>query len=185
MLSHPLRHIPGPWYTRYTHLWLKFRVIRGERVHYIHALHADYGPMVRIAPSEVAVASVSGFREVHRIGSKYTKSPWYEAIVPSPDPILFSMSDARKHTARRKLFAHGFSAAALRKNWETVVSQKAEAAIANIRREAEHGTTDVLKWFVLMATDVIAHLSFGQSLEMLETGEVYTLHKARHIANRC
>ena len=147
-------------------------VVSGRRVHYIHAQHAKYGPIVRIAPSEVAVASLSGFREVHRIGGGYLKSPWYQDVVPSPEPILFSMSDVKQHAVRRKLFAHGFSATALRRNWETVVFQKAQTAVSNICREANNGNADVLKWFTLMATDVIAHLSFGQSLGMLEQGKV-------------
>jgi len=31
---------------------------------------------------------------------------------------------------------------------------------------------DVLKWWTFMATDVIAHVSFGESFHMIETGKV-------------
>ena len=38
-----LRKVPGPWYAPWTNLILKLQVIKGRRVHYIHALHLKYG----------------------------------------------------------------------------------------------------------------------------------------------
>lgn len=58
--------------------------------------------------------------------------------------------------------------------WESEVRKKTELAVQRIVQEAR-GTTkgaDVLKWWTLMATDVIAHLSFGESFGMLELGKV-------------
>lgn len=34
------------------------------------------------------------------------------------------------------------------------------------------GATDVFKWWLFMATDIIGELSFGESFRMLEAGEV-------------
>lgn len=124
---------------------------------------------MRISPREIAVADPESFAAIHRIGSGFNKSPWYDSI---PDGI-FAMRDPKVHSQRRKLFARAFSATELRANWEGVVRQKVELAVQKIQREAaDHGEVDVMKWWTLMTTDVIGHLSFGESFEMLEVGRV-------------
>jgi cytochrome P450 len=168
----PLRKIPGPWYARISHIGLKWHVLRGRRIHYIHELHARYGPIVQIAPNEVAVSDLDAFGEIHRIGSGYLKSPWYQQFSPSESPGIFVMIDPKAHAVRRKLFAQAFSKSYLRQNWETVIRSKAEIAVAKIKRDAQNGGVDILKWWTFLATDVIGHLSFGGSFRMLEQEEV-------------
>lgn len=36
----------------------------------------------------------------------------------------------------------------------------------------DRGATDVFKWWLFMATDIIGELSFGESFRMLEAGKV-------------
>jgi cytochrome P450 len=84
------------------------------------------------------------------------------------------MRDPHAHAARRKLFARAFSNSSLKSCWDNEVRQKATLAIQKIKQDAlsaEEGA-DVLKWWTLMATDVIAHLCFGESFNMLEQGRV-------------
>ncbi|KAE9368985.1 cytochrome P450 [Stipitochalara longipes BDJ] len=167
----PLRNVPGPWYAKFTHLWLKVQVLGGRRVHYIHELHQRYGPIVRIAPAEIAVADSASFREIHRIKSGYLKSPWYQEFGP---PGVFTMIDPHQHAKRRQLLARGFSKSYLRQNWEHVVKEKAEMAVGKIGRDAERGTADILKWWTFYTTDTVGHLSFGESFRMLEQEEKNT-----------
>ena len=48
------------------------------RTRYLHRLHAAYGPVVRIAPHEVAFASLAGVREIYGSGgSGYDKTEFY------------------------------------------------------------------------------------------------------------
>lgn len=75
-----LRRLPGPWYAPWTHLWLKLQVLRGNRAQYIHHLHTIYGPFVRIAPTELSVADLPSFKTVHRVGSDFNKSGWYQKL---------------------------------------------------------------------------------------------------------
>ncbi|KAF4948553.1 hypothetical protein FGADI_9548 [Fusarium gaditjirri] len=167
----PLRGLPGPWYTHFTHLVLKYQVLAGNRVHYIHSLHQRYGPVVRVSPGEVAVSDLEAFSKIHKIGSGFLKSPWYDGITPNREPGIFVMRDPYQHAARRRLFARAFSVSSLLTNWESEIRQKAELAVSNIKRDAQNTGADVFKWWTLMATDVIAHLSFGESFRMLELGK--------------
>ncbi|KAI1010307.1 hypothetical protein LB503_004894 [Fusarium chuoi] len=167
----PVRGLPGPWYTHFTHLVLKYQILAGNRVHYIHALHQRYGPVVRVSPGEVDVSDPEAFSKIHKIGSGFLKSAWYDAVTPDREPGIFVMRDPHQHAARRRLFARAFSVSSLLTNWESEIRQKTELAVHNIKRDAQSTGADVFKWWTLMATDVIAHLSFGESFRMLELGK--------------
>ncbi|KAK6417440.1 hypothetical protein LTR81_009189 [Elasticomyces elasticus] len=174
-LTSPLNKVPGPWYARWTNLPLKFAVISGRRIHHVHALHARYGPYVRIAPTEIAVNSLAGFKQIHAINSGFTKSPWYETLVNIERLGVFSMSDPKQHAARRKLFARPFSKTNLRSHWEPAVREKVQLAVSRMQEDARSsgsGAVDVMKWWTFMASDITSHLMFGESLHTLEHGEV-------------
>ncbi|TGO09964.1 hypothetical protein BTUL_0149g00430 [Botrytis tulipae] len=163
----PLSKIPGPWYARFTRLVLKYHVLTGHRVQYIHSLHQTYGHIVLIAPNEVSCSSLSSFKTIHRISKTFLKSPWYLNFVVKPES-LFTMIDQKRHGARRKMFAHAFSKSSLRANWEREIRKKTDMAVNKIKRDALLGEADILQFFMFMATDVIGHLCFGESFGTLE-----------------
>jgi len=149
-------------------------VLGGARADYIHALHQQYGPIVRIAPNEVAINDPASFKDIHRIGSGFTKTKWYEYLNTNGVGKclgVFNMTNPKEHAARRKLLARGFSQRHLREQWETIVRDKVDLAVARIKADAMSGTADVLKWWTYLATDVSAHLMFGESFGMLENGK--------------
>ena len=83
------------------------------------------------------------------------------------------MVDSKAHGVRRKLLARAFSKTYLRQHWEGVVRGKASLAVDKMRAESgKEGSTDMLKWWTLMATDVATHLMFGDSFHMIEEGKV-------------
>lgn len=171
-LTCPTRHLPGPWYTRFTHLRLKRAVVTGQRIFYIDNLHKKYGPVVRLSPNEVGVADLDAFKEIHKIGTKYLKSEWYLRLANFPKAGVFTMLDPREHGPRRKLLSRSFSRTYLVENWEHKVREKALLAVNKIKADAVKSTADVYNWWMLLASDVSAHLAFGESFGMLETGHV-------------
>ncbi|GKT44317.1 putative sterigmatocystin biosynthesis P450 monooxygenase STCB [Colletotrichum spaethianum] len=172
-LRNPLKHIPGPWYTLVTHYVLKLKTINGQRMYYVHSLHERYGPIVRISPYQVAVADPDAFIAIHRVGSGFYKSPFYEDFNGTSGfgIGLFAMTDPKRHAARRKLFARSFTKTSLRLHCESVVQEKVMKAVGRIKAEATHASSDILHWWLLMASDVIGQLSFGESFELLEAGK--------------
>ncbi|KAF3761067.1 cytochrome P450 [Cryphonectria parasitica EP155] len=177
----PVRSLPGPWYTAFTHLVLKYHIIAGRRIYYVDALHARYGPIVRITPSEASIADPAAAQAIHKPGSGFTKSAWYEMLVTAGRPELaarigvFALRDPARHAVRRKLFARPFSLSSLRENMEGVVRERGELAVRRIREEAAGsgagGVADALKWWTLMATDVIAQFCFGENFASLDVGK--------------
>lgn len=59
---------------------------------------------------------------------------------------------------------------------EPAVQDRVQLTIKQMDSEmSRRGAVDVFKWWTFMATDVIGELSFGQSFQTLENGEVYSL----------
>lgn len=98
------------------------------------------------------------------------------------------MQDPNRHSQRRRLFARAFSYTSIATHWDATIREKVCLAVQRIKECAieggnerstggEAGTNmqsrgaDIMKWWTLMATDVIAHLSFGESFRMLEHGK--------------
>lgn len=120
------------------------------------------------------MADLAGVSQIHKISSGFLKSVFYADMTPEQNPGIFAMRDPYAHAARRKLFARAFSNSSLKNNWDDEVRRKVTLAVQKIKQDAlgaEKGA-DVLKWWTLMTTDVIAHLCFGESFEMLKLGKV-------------
>lgn len=135
--------------------------------------------MVRISPHEVAVADLDAFKEIHKIGTKYLKSEWYQRLANFPKAGIFTMIDPRQHGSRRKLLSRSFSRSYLLENWESTVRDKVELCVSQIKKNATTDVADVYHWWTIMASDVTAHLAFGESFNMLQTGEVESTHTTR------
>ncbi|ORY08809.1 cytochrome P450 [Clohesyomyces aquaticus] len=176
----PLSHIPRSWHTRFSGLSIK-----GRRIHCVHALHQKYGDIIRLTPTKVSVAEPNAVTQIHRIGDNFLKSRWYESTHKGRDPGILAMQNPTRHAQRRRLFARAFSHTSLTTNWEATVREKVTMAIHRIKECATEGGrnleigmkemdekngADVMKWWALMATDVIARLAFGESFHMLEIG---------------
>ncbi len=53
--------------------------MQANRTRYIHKLHLQYGPVVRIAPNEVAFASAAAVKEIYCSGGGgYDKTEFYD-----------------------------------------------------------------------------------------------------------
>ena len=178
--------------SRYTNLPLKWHVVIGKRTTYIHRLHELYGPVVRIAPHEVGFSGLDAFQEIHKSGTQFTKSKWYQVKLPfhvSSNCILmiiqqlapdinseetsgfFNMQNQKNHGIRRKLFSHAFSQAAALQ-LEDPIAAKLQLAVQKIKRDALAGKADLVKWWRIMAADVISELTFGESFDTLKTEKV-------------
>ncbi|KAK5107264.1 hypothetical protein LTR62_001580 [Meristemomyces frigidus] len=167
----PLAHVPGPFISRCTNLRLKYAILRGNRVCYIHSLHQRYGPVVRVAPNEVALNDASAAKTIYKMGSPFMKTRFYSIFTGQRTTNLFSTCDAHWHGQHRRLTSANFSEQSVRL-MEPYVAKNVQLAAQRIHDEATRdGFVDVLKWFMFMATDVIGEASFGESFRMLETGK--------------
>ncbi|KAI1186676.1 cytochrome P450 [Nemania serpens] len=169
-LRDPLSKVPGPWYARWSGLVDKYHWVTGNKPTYIHGLHLKYGPIVRTGPREVYLADLEAVQKVYKIKNEFPKSRWYKDFVPFSQSV-FNTTDIAVHRRYRRLLSSPLSESGL-KAFLPQIDAKVHLVIQ--RMEEEHktrGAADIFKWWLLMATDVIGELSFGESFRMLENGK--------------
>ncbi|KAI9162704.1 sterigmatocystin biosynthesis P450 monooxygenase STCB [Paramyrothecium foliicola] len=179
-----LRRIPGPFYASFTKLRLKYAVLTGDRTAYIHHLHQQFGPIVRISPEEVSIADPEASKLIHKAGSGYQKSDWYGRFIARPVPTMFTMEDSKSHAVRRKMFARAFSKTEIRTKWEPMVKETVQLAVEKIFQDMIDGEANVYKWWLSMAADVSVHLMFGESFHILEKGEINNYFRVLQLAGK-
>lgn len=130
------------------------------------------GPVVRISPHEVDVLDVPAAKEIHSVKATYAKAPWYRTFATPGTENVFSTTDIEFHRRHRRLLQGPLSETNL-KVFHPVVEQRVDLAIQRMKEETKiRGATDVLKWFLFLATDTVGELTFGESFRTLESGEV-------------
>ncbi|KAJ6438138.1 cytochrome P450 [Purpureocillium lavendulum] len=162
--------VPGPWYSKWTSLVLDLHFLNGTRSFYVHALHAEYGPVVRIAPNEVDMTDLDAVKTVYAVKETFVKSNFYRNIVAPGTESMFSTVDIDFHRRHRRLLAAPMSESSLKAVMPQVRAH-VDLAVRRVGEEmAARGSADVLKWWLFMATDIIGQLTFGDSFRMLELG---------------
>lgn len=132
----------------------------------------EIGPIVRITPDQVDICDTSAVKEIHKTNSRFPKTVFYGKITVGNVPTTFSTTDRDFHTHHRRLLASPISDSSLTR-LEPIIVNRIRLAVDKITMElTDHGVTDVFKWWLFMATDIIGELTFGDSFRMLEIGKV-------------
>ena len=100
------------------------------------------GPFVRIAPAEVAVSDIEAVQQIHKIGSPFTKSAWYQNQSPTQTTDdtcgVFGIRDAVKARERRRYFQLAGTKPTVTK-WEPMIVDIIDLAVSKIKRDAMQG----------------------------------------------
>jgi cytochrome P450 len=101
----PKAHFSVP----FTSLWIKWK--RPEGTNAIPTLleaHRKHGPIVRLSPDELSVASLDGLRQVYTGG--FEKSQEYaDEFINYGTPNLVSMVQNRPHSIQKRMISHVYS----------------------------------------------------------------------------
>lgn len=130
------------------------------------------GRTVRIAPCEVSVSDLHSLKEINKIGGGFVKSEWYSSFASEYEGVngMFSTTDAKKHSERRRHFARAFAPQSIQE-WEPFVQSKVQLTVSSIENLGQRGEVDILSWWSFMTSDVVTKLSFGESTGSLESGQ--------------
>ncbi|KAJ4251352.1 hypothetical protein NW762_011333 [Fusarium torreyae] len=170
VLGRPSSKVPGPWYSKWSDVVLKYKWLSGERPYYVHALHQKYGPVVRLGPNEIDISDLQAVQNIYSIKSNYIKTQWYNQLTDLPVRNVFDTTNVEYHRRHRRLLGGNMSETAL-KNFLPIITPRIDLAIARMREEMHNrGVADVCKWWLFMATDIIGELTFGESFQTLEQG---------------
>lgn len=110
---HPLSKVPGPWLASVSRTWYMIQIMRGDMEHTQRRLHAQYGPLIRIAPNEVACASPDAIRKIYRTGKDALDKTDFYPVWSNPSfskyPDHFTGVKDRVHAERRRIVNHVYS----------------------------------------------------------------------------
>ena len=127
----------------------------------MQALHKKYGPIVRIAPDEVAISDPKVVRRVHAFGTEFRKRQQ-----PGTAFNIFSMADPKLHRTRQRFYSNVFSPETLKSSTEPAIRRLAEMAIEGVRRDSADDSShvvDMFKWCMLFGSDVAFQLIYGNT----------------------
>lgn len=61
----PLRKVPGPFWARWSRLWMIYHARKGDMHAKMIALHKQYGKIVRTAPDEVSIDDPTAIKQIY------------------------------------------------------------------------------------------------------------------------
>jgi len=160
---------------------------QGTLVFDVLALHDKYGPVVRIAPNELAFADAQAWKDIygHRTGAAQGTDEmpkWYRFYnLPGIEPSIVSET-RNNHTVLRRQMAHGFSDKSMR-GQEPIIGSYVNLLIRRLKERAidpdrRHPVTgelyrrrlDMTMWYNWTTFDIISDLAFGEPLGCLDRG---------------
>ncbi|KAL3444360.1 cytochrome P450 [Aspergillus insuetus] len=160
-LRAPITKIPGPWYTKFTSLVLKYHEFTSNRRLYIHALHLKYGSAVRIAPNEASFASLDAIREIYASGgSGYDKTELYDLFRQFGIKTMFSTLEKYDHSQRKRELADRYAMTNILRG-EHISAIKERARVFVSRCVDSANSVDVYVWLHCFALDGVTNFMFS------------------------
>lgn len=174
LFLHPLSKYPGPKLYAASHLPYTYKIcISGQLPRETIALHAKYGPIVRISPNCLAVDGSIGFPQIfqHRPG----KPEWSKqrGFYHEGDEMSLIGGTHEAHRRLRRQLNHAFSDGSMYEQ-EPVVKQYVDLLCTRLGERAATGESfDLVRWFNFMTFDVIGDLMFADSFHSLDGGNYH------------
>lgn len=155
--------------TKFSRLRVIKATFTGNLWQYYEKLHAEYGPLVPIAPEELTTTSSVAWRDIYTTKPFLEKDPFSQTL-PIDGANSFFSANGEKHSRLRKTFINAFSDKAVR-DQSPIIESYAKSLLLRLRREigrTPEGKVDIAKFYSYATLDIVADLTFGESFYGLE-----------------
>lgn len=146
---HPLSKLPGPWLASVSRTWYMLQIAKGDMENTQRQLHAKHGPLIRIAPNEIACSSPDSIRKIYRNQAGLDKTDFYTVWNSqnfSRHPDVFTAIQDKPHGERRRIFNHVYTLSNVLKS-EQYIDACSQLFIDRLGEFASHGKPlDLGKW---------------------------------------
>jgi Cytochrome P450 len=162
-LASPLCRIPGPLVYALTKWRLALDDLRANRTREINSLHTQYGPVVRVGPSELSFSSLSALRIIYGAGSGFERTDFYRMFDVYGRPNLFTFAAVEDHSRRKKMLHHAYSKSVILNSTKTSKSIHARVQQALKMIDASPtGEVEVYAITLFYSLDNITHFLYGE-----------------------
>ncbi|KAI2473609.1 cytochrome P450 ClCP1 [Annulohypoxylon bovei var. microspora] len=174
---HPLRSYPGPFLWRLFPFPKYLQLARGGLPIQMREIHAKYGPIVRIAPNELAFCDPQAWKDIY--GHRHNGAPelpkyeyFYRAVDNMPRGIINAFRD--EHATLRRQLSHGFSERSMQLQ-EPIIGSYVDLLIRRLQEQCQGGTVslNMREWLNWTTFDIIGDLAFGSSFDCLEKSDYH------------
>lgn len=171
---HPLCAYPGPklWAAfRFPYVYNQFKQRLPLRV---KELHDQYGPIVRIAPDELAYISASAWKDIYGFRSGKPQNPKDLMLLPAfheGQAVDLVRNNEADHTRVRRLLSHAFSTKALEEQ-QPLITSYVDLLVRGLKEKAVQ-PQDMVVWFNWTTFDIIGDLTFGESFHCLQNQRLH------------
>ena len=175
MVLHPLRKFPGPRIAAVTRIPYWVASLSGNQVRWMQSLHIKYGPIVRYGPNDLSYTETQAWKDIYGYQKGRKENPKDPKFYLTPEhgaSALPELSEA-EHAVIRRIIAPAFSQRALKKQ-EPLFQRFADMMVATIRdatRDRHETGVGMVKMFNLTTFDILAELTFGEPLGLLEASK--------------
>ncbi|KAK7426702.1 hypothetical protein QQZ08_006880 [Neonectria magnoliae] len=165
-----LKHIPGPFVSKFSNIWLALGARRGQKFAWVDSAHRKYGKVVRVGFNHVSIATPEGLRTVYAHGNGFLKDAFVSGV-----PGVFNVRHRGEHTRKRKIIAHTFSPGAVQ-DFESHMADNLRRWVAQLDRIVAYPGPDgfarinMMPWCTFLAFDIIGDLAFGAPFGMVDRG---------------
>ncbi|TEY51929.1 hypothetical protein BOTCAL_0263g00040 [Botryotinia calthae] len=155
---------PGPWYTHFTNLVLKYHEWNGNRRIYIHNLHRKYGDSVRIGVKEFAFCGSEGVKGVYgNEGGELDKTGFYGLFRQLGVRTTFSTERRSEHKEKKKNIAKPYrNSEILKPAIMDGIEERSQAFLRKVEG-SENGVIDVYRYAHCFALDCASHFLLGKA----------------------
>ncbi|KAF7563556.1 hypothetical protein G7046_g563 [Stylonectria norvegica] len=173
---HPLAKFPGPLLNRLSPIPLSYQLIRGRLPFYIKHVHDQYGPVIRITPTELSFNSEASWKDIYgsRPGHQnFHKDPIHVGSIQTvPGVVTITMADDADHARQRRALSHAFSTKALLEQ-EYLIKIYIDTFRDKMNEFATSGEVcNIADWFSYTTFDIIGHLSLGEPFGCLVSSDL-------------
>ena len=153
---HPLASYPGPLLARASSLWSASAARKLRKAQAIQEAHERYGPVVRIAPTELSFSDPEVLKAVYGHGRGLPKTDFYSGGKFTSTDNIFSMRNRSQHSGRRAIMASVFSQAHI-STYIPMISQKIKETLDQLAAHSAGGSrpVDIYHWVHSFSLDVV------------------------------
>ncbi|XP_014556637.1 hypothetical protein COCVIDRAFT_37744 [Bipolaris victoriae FI3] len=175
---HPCRKFPGPKIAAATGIFYHYKCLKGEEAAWETEMHKRYGEVVRLAPDRLSFVTAGAWRDIAgpSVGKRLENRKDPTALPSNIRGMRSLASEYRTevHRPRRRLYQNAFSDKALRKQ-EPLILGYVNLLVQVIKEAATKDSVskvDIQKLLNCCTFDVMADLTFGEPLGLLEKSEL-------------
>ncbi|KAH7408499.1 benzoate 4-monooxygenase cytochrome-like protein P450 [Phaeosphaeria sp. MPI-PUGE-AT-0046c] len=175
LFLHPLRSYPGPKSWAATRLTWAHAMQSGHLHHKLHELHTRYGPIVRIAPNELAYIDNVAWKDIYGNRALHKNGTW-TGQEEEKHPVSIVSTDEATHLRNRRALAGAFTELAIAQH-AFILEDLIGTMLKTFQKSAENGqsrtTINVTEWLNFLTFDISGALSFGDSFDSVKSGRAH------------